>query len=160
MDSSGQFYLFSICLLLGIGIGVLYDGLRLVTAGISLIFNGKSGFLKSFCEFFAFFCGAALFVFLSAWLSFPQIRLYMYLGIALGGLLYLKSWHRILDFLKKVCYNVFIIKYFLPFRNKIHLKRQQRKQIKREKLQAKRLLKMKKIREKRKRSLAKEVKRK
>ncbi len=141
--------------------GVVYDGLRFITSGFSVLFlNGKGGFLKGVCEVLAFLCGAVLFVFLSTCLSFPQIRLYMYLGIALGGLLYLKSWHRILDFLKKVCYNVFIIKYFLPFQNKVRLKRQQRKQIKKEKLQAKRLLKMKNFREKRKRSPAKEVKRK
>ena len=41
--------------------------------------------------------------------NFPSLRLYMWIGYALGGILYLKTLHKIIAFFKKVCYNKAIL---------------------------------------------------
>ena len=40
------------------------------------------------------------------WLRFPVFRVYMWIGYALGGIIYLKTLHRMVAFFKKVCYNI------------------------------------------------------
>lgn len=37
--------------------------------------------------------------------QFPNFRVYMWIGYLVGGIIYLKSLHKIIAFLKKVCYN-------------------------------------------------------
>lgn len=53
--------------------------------------------------FFAFALG---FVALQAWLRFPDLRGYTFVGIGVGFWLYLKTLRIILAFFKKVCYNI------------------------------------------------------
>ena len=76
-----------------------------------------------FCiEIAAFFAFSCVFIMLSTKYLFPPVRIYMYVGILLGAFLYSKTWHRILDFCARTCYNILNVKVFSPFKKKIALK--------------------------------------
>lgn len=104
MDQKSQFKVFCICLGVGFIGGIVYE----LFSWIGLPFGVKKGKNKWLCltldmlfwASFAILCVAASFLF-----EFPSFRVYMWCGYALGGVLYLKSLHRILAFLQNVCYN-------------------------------------------------------
>ncbi len=50
-------------------------------------------------------------------LDFPSLRVYMIIGYAIGGIIYLKTLRRIVAFFEKVCYNK-IIKLIRKAKNK------------------------------------------
>ena len=102
MDSSGQLVKFFTCLLLGFFGGGIYEL-------CSLLALPKPSRLKNllraiadvlFFLVFAVFCIAALTA-----LTFASFREYYYLGFAVGLILYLKTFHKAVAFLKKICYN-------------------------------------------------------
>ena len=84
--------------------GVLYEVFSLVR----LVFRCGRGKRKtlgivldvSFGLSFSLWCIVAAHA-----LRFPDVRVYMYAGYALGLIIYLKSLHRILAFLESLCYN-------------------------------------------------------
>lgn len=104
MDSARQFPVFLLCILIGFGGGILYE----VFAFFRLLFRcekRKNKFLcilpdVTFFIVFAFVC-----VYTAFMLDFPEFRVYMWIGYALGGVIYSKTLRRILAFLEKVCYN-------------------------------------------------------
>lgn len=103
MDTARQFSVFILCLLCGYGGGIIYE----VFALLRLLFRCEKreniiGILLD-VTFFTVFAIAC--VYLSFLLNFPDIRVYMWIGYALGGVLYWKTLRRILAFLEKVCYN-------------------------------------------------------
>ncbi len=53
-----------------------------------------------YCLGFALICIYGAYAF-----GFPDFRVYMWIGYLVGGIIYLKSLHKIIAFLKKVCYN-------------------------------------------------------
>ena len=100
MDAADQIFIFLVCVLVGVASGPLYElcfvfrkiaGARIIAA---VIFDAL---------YFLLF--AAICVFTAVLFSFPDFRVYMYLGNLLGLVLYLKSIHRIVAFLWKLCYN-------------------------------------------------------
>ena len=104
MDTKHQFTAFCLCVGVGIAGGVLYEIVALFR-GIAGCNKGKNKVLGIvldvlFCLGFATLGIAASYTF-----HFPSFRVYMLLGYALGGGLYLKTLHRIVAFFKKVCYN-------------------------------------------------------
>lgn len=100
MAATGLWTFFA-CVLVGAAGGVLYD----VLYPLKLLIRKKAAkFVVAFdAIFFVLFAG--LYVFASVAFAFPDFRGYMFAGCMLGFLLYLKSFHRILDFLFKMLYN-------------------------------------------------------
>lgn len=106
MDSANQFSVFILCTAIGFGGGLLYE----VFAFFRLIFRcekRKNIFLGASFDVVFFLVFAFLCVYTAFFLDFPDIRVYMWIGYALGGLIYAKTLRRILALLEKVCYNSF-----------------------------------------------------
>lgn len=76
-----------------------------------------------FCLLFVCFCTAAGYA-----LAFPDFRTYMWLGYLFGGILYLKSLHKIIAFFEKVCYNG-INKLIKKAKNEKKLFKKERKEV-------------------------------
>lgn len=104
MDTLGQFTFFSLCVSVGFFGGVLYDALSLLKPAI----NGKKKW-KIIVVHCVDFCFWLAFLAVSVWwtyaLEFPSFRVYMWIGYLVGGILYLKTLHKIVAFLKNMCYN-------------------------------------------------------
>lgn len=92
-----QLVVFAECLACGIINGFLFDVLH-----IPVIFLKKMKFLSDILCFFVLF---ALYLLFSIRFHFPDFRLYMFAGILIGWWIYIKSFHRTLDFLCKSVYN-------------------------------------------------------
>ena len=107
MDTKNQFayFLFSI----GIGVvgGLLYELFAPVRA-LCKCDKGKRKTLGFSLDVLYCICVAIVCVLGSAFLQFPDFRMYMCLGWGVGGIIYLKILRRILAFFKKLCYNVLV----------------------------------------------------
>lgn len=107
MDTQNQFAVFGLCILIGFIGGILYEPF----AFFRLVFGCKNeknkiigGILD--CAFWVLF--AIVSVCLSCAFKFPSFRLYIGIGYLFGGIIYLKSLHRIVAFFENVCYNKII----------------------------------------------------
>lgn len=100
MDGADQIYIFLVCVLTGMAGGLLYEPF----CALRRFAGGKTAASLVFDTLF-FLAFAGLCVSASSAFAFPDFRVYMFLGDMLGLILYLKSIHRIVDFLQKVCYN-------------------------------------------------------
>ena len=103
MDTARQFSVFLLCVLCGYGGGIIYE----VFALLRLLFRCDKrekiiGILLDIGFFAVLAIGCVYFAFVQ---NFPTVRIYMWIGYALGGVLYCKTLRRILAFLGKVCYN-------------------------------------------------------
>lgn len=93
MDTKNQFTVFCICIAVGLLGGILYEPF----AFLRMIFGcprGKSrpvGIALDIAFFAAF---TVCTVFVGYLFRFPDFRVYMWIGYALGGIIYLKSLHR------------------------------------------------------------------
>ena len=104
MDTQNQFTYFLLSVLIGFVGGCLYE----IFAFFRLLFGCNRGTRKALglgIDLIFGFAFAILCIFASFWLRFPDFRGYMWLGYALGGILYLKTLHEIVAFFEKVCYN-------------------------------------------------------
>ena len=106
MDSAGQFPIFILCVLFGYCGGLIYE----VFALFRLLCGCEKreniiGILLDVAFFAAFAIGGVYFAFRR---NFPTQRIYMWIGYALGGVLYSKTLRRILAFFEKVCYNMLV----------------------------------------------------
>ena len=104
MDTSNQFATFGLCIGVGFLGGVLYEAFAFFRLLLGCP-RGKNKWLGvsldiAFFIAFAGVCVVAAYVF-----RFPDFRGYMWLGYALGGILYLKTLHEIVAFFGNVCYN-------------------------------------------------------
>ena len=104
MDAKNQFAVFGLSLFVGFFGGILYE----FFAFFRFLFRCEEknrralgGVLDvGFWISFVFFS-----VIWAYFLKFPDFRVYIWLGYALGGILYLKTLHKIIAFLEKLCYN-------------------------------------------------------
>ena len=107
MDSQNQLSIFCICIGIGFAGGTIYEifGFFRQTFRCGQGKNKALGAILDilFCLTFAVFC-----VFLAVLLHFPNFRVYMIVGYAIGGIIYLKTLHRILAIFENVCYNVIL----------------------------------------------------
>lgn len=104
MDTKGQFSVFCICIAVGFVGGLLYEAFGV----IRWIFGCSRGKNKTLCialDILFFLSFAILSVFAAYNFRFPAFRVYMWLGNAVGFLLYLKILHRIVAFFENMCYN-------------------------------------------------------
>ena len=102
MDTFNQFSRFFVCILIGILGGFLYELVSLIAIPVVKKVENILRFLADVLFFisFAFLCIVAL-----NYLIFPDFREYYYLGFVLGLILYLKTFHKAVDFFKNMCYN-------------------------------------------------------
>ncbi len=90
---------------MGFTCGLIYE----IFAFFRLLFGcerGKNKILGGVFDLLFFILAAIFSVICTFWLRFPSIRVYMWIGYALGGVLYAKSLRRIVAFCQNKCYNV------------------------------------------------------
>ena len=97
--SSGQFYIFLACLSFGAASGIF------LSISSAIKFFVKNKIIKIILDAVFLAPIGFLFSLYSLKLNFPSLRGYMLIAIFIGILVYLKSFHIIVAFLKKVCYN-------------------------------------------------------
>lgn len=105
MDGKGQLGVFCLTVAVGFCGGIIYEFFAIFRK-IFGCNRGKNKFLGGifdvlFCLSFAIWC-----IFASFLGDFPSFRVYIWLGYAVGGILYSKILRRIVAFLEKLCYNV------------------------------------------------------
>lgn len=94
-----QLYIFLVCICCGIAGGVIYDVFEYAQAPF------RSRVLKTISELFFCVVFTAFYLVISVRLALPNFRIYMFCGCAAGFFLYLKSFHKTVDFLLKRVYN-------------------------------------------------------
>ena len=104
MDTSNQFSVFGLCIAVGFVGGVLYEAFAFLGFLLGCP-RGKNKILGAVLDVGFFLAFACLCVFAAYLFQFPNFRVYMWLGYALGGILYLKTLHEIVAFFENVCYN-------------------------------------------------------
>ena len=97
--SSGQFYVFLSCVSFGVIGGLVFYLMDF----IKILF--RKNMVKSFIDFLSMIIVSIFYVFYSNMFNFPNIRLYMPLGVLLGLIMYFKSFNIILAKLQKKIYN-------------------------------------------------------
>lgn len=104
MSGQEQLKLFFVCMGIGAVGGVLYEPFGF----LRLLFQCNKKHKKiGVCLDIAFFLTFTAFSVLTAFLlKFPNFRVFWWMGYALGGIIYLKTLHKIIAFFEKVCYNV------------------------------------------------------
>jgi hypothetical protein len=105
MDTKNQFTVFLLSMAIGAVGGLLYG----IFAILRWAFRAKKRKTIGFCLDIGFcICFAVFSVYASFLLHFPAFRGYICIGWGFGGALSLIFLRRIVAFLKKVCYNVFV----------------------------------------------------
>ena len=96
MDSKAQFPAFLVCIAAGAVVGLLYDAFFPLR---------RSKIATAIAD--AAFCvtAAAFYVFISTVCAFPDFRVFTYIGMAAGILIYSKSMRRVVAFFRNMCYN-------------------------------------------------------
>ena len=110
--TKSQFFVFMACVTFGGIIGVVFSISALVKFFI------KNNLLKAVPDVIAFLPLGLLFLQYSHYLSFPNLRIYMILGVFVGLTFYLKSFHRLLAKIAKKFYNIIVKKYQKRNKNK------------------------------------------
>ena len=104
MDAKGHFLCFCLCVGIGFLGGVLYSACSFVRVLFSCP-RGKNKAVGAVVDV-VFFMAFACFCTLGAYvLRFPALRIYMWVGYAVGLVLYLKSLHKVVAFFQNICYN-------------------------------------------------------
>ena len=106
MDSKQQLYFFCLSVVLGFLGGPLYEPFWVIRALLKCA-KGKNKGIGIALDVLFFIAFSVYCVFGSFWCGFPDFRAYMWIGFALGLIIYSKILHRIVAILGKVCYNSF-----------------------------------------------------
>ena len=98
--SKNQFYIFLICVAIGVLFGIIFM--------LGSLFDKKIKIKKIIAikDIFLFIIGVLLFVFISFYYNFPSIRAYMIIGFFVGFILHNKSLGIFLAKLIKKIYNI------------------------------------------------------
>lgn len=103
MDVQNQFYVFLFCIAVGFCGGLLYEIFTFISKAFG---QGKGGKIAVFaCDILFCLSFAAVCVLAGVFFRFPDFRVYMWIGYALGGIIYLKTLRRIVAILENICYN-------------------------------------------------------
>lgn len=104
-----EIFVFLVCCICGIVSGVAYDILYIARCAVCGVYKEaytvKDRIFTAACDLLYMLLFCAVFVFASVVFDFYEIRWYMFLGCAVGALLYLKSFHLIVAFFVKKVYN-------------------------------------------------------
>ena len=98
-----EFGVFAVCVAVGFLMGIIYEPFCFLRK--LLCRKGKRQWISVSADILYFALFSVVAVFTAYTFAFPSFRVYMWIGYALGGIIYLKSLHRILAFLQNVCYN-------------------------------------------------------
>ena len=104
MDTSNQFAVFGLCVGVGFLGGVLYEAVAFFRTLLGCP-RGKNKLFGIALDIAYSIAFGVLCVICAYAFRFPDFRGYMWLGYALGGILYLKTLHEIVAFFGNVCYN-------------------------------------------------------
>ena len=105
MDSKNQLFYFCICLLTGFFAGILYEPFAFLRQ-ILRCNRGKNKILGIAVDILYPILFACICISVQFYLRLPAFRVYMWIGYAVGFIIYLKILRRILAFLQKTCYNM------------------------------------------------------
>ena len=108
MDSKNQLAYFGLCVAVGFVGGVVYEIFALVRLCLGGA-KGKNKILGGALDIIYCVVFAVLTVFSRFCFRFPDFRVYFWLGYAVGGILYLKTLHKIIAFFEKLCYTNVVI---------------------------------------------------
>lgn len=104
-----QAFILLTCILCGAASGILYDVLyvaRVIVCGVDKQnYTVKDRVFTFFCDLIYFAVFTLTFVYMCVCFDFYTFRLYMFIGLAFGTLIYLKSLHLFIAFLIKKVYN-------------------------------------------------------
>ena len=129
MDTKNQIVFFALSVAIGFVGGIAYEPF----AFLRLLFGCSRGKRKSIGIALDILFGltfALLSLFSAFYLHFPAVRGYIWLGYAVGGIIYLKSLRRIVAFFENLCYNR-VVKW--TNRAKLRIKNRRKEKIKRKK---------------------------
>lgn len=98
--TANQIYVFLACVSFGGCSGIIFSVSELFKRFIS------NKWLRFLPDFLAFMVVTVLYVFSAYHMRFPNLRLYMILGVMLGVVIYLKSFHILLAKTFKKAYNI------------------------------------------------------
>lgn len=107
MDTQNQFFVFLLCICVGFLGGILYEPFALARLVLGCE-RGKSKPLGVALDVLYWLCFALLTVLAAFVFRFPEFRTYMWIGYALGGIIYAKTLRKIVAFLENMCYNKII----------------------------------------------------
>ena len=100
-----QAFILLTCILCGAASGILYDVLyvaRVIVCGADKQnYTVKDKIFTFFCDLIYFVVFALTFIYMCVCFDFFEFRLYMFIGLAFGALIYLKSLHLAIAFLIK-----------------------------------------------------------
>lgn len=104
-----QIKIFLICLACGVLSGAVYDFLYIIRRAVSGAPSQKSKkrefICTAVCDLLYVLALSAIFVAASVYFCFPDVRLYMFAAVAIGFVLYVKSFHIIVAFFVNRLYN-------------------------------------------------------
>ena len=123
MDALQQFWVFALCVAFGLGCGLVYEAFALVA--FPFCRRGKRRWVRAIIDVVYFALIAVLAVWWAYVFRYPSFRTFMWIGYALGGIIYLKTLRRIVAFCKKVCYNN-IVKRRLSKKNRTKSSREEK----------------------------------
>ena len=99
-----QFFVFCICIAAGFVSGIIYEFFHFLRLLLGCK-KGKNAWAELSADTAFFIALAALHTLISYLFHFPALRVYMWIGEAVGLIIYLKTLHKILAFLQNMCYN-------------------------------------------------------
>ncbi len=103
MDTKNQFSVFLLCVGIGIFGGILYELFWLI--GLPFCKKGKRKWLRILLDTLFWISFAFIAVLCAYLLKFPSLRVYMCIGYACGGIIYIKILRIIVAFWGKLWYN-------------------------------------------------------
>ena len=103
-DTGNQFTVFALCIAVGFCLGILYEPFGVLRTAFGCR-RGKNKAVATALDMLFCVCCAIVCVGTAYSFKFPSFRVYTWLGYAVGGIIYLKSLHKIIAFLENLCYN-------------------------------------------------------
>lgn len=107
MALQNQFLVFCLCVCVGFCGGIVYEPFACVRVGFRCG-RGKCKPLAVVLDLLYALAFGTLCIFSAYALRFPEFRVYMCIGYALGGGIYLKTLRKVFAFLQNMCYNVVV----------------------------------------------------
>ena len=105
MDAKNQFTVVCICVVAGFVFGIAYA----IVAFIRMLFacpRGKNKWLGVALDIVFWLVFAVYYIVVAYAFAFPNFRVYTWVGYAVGGIIYLKTLHKVVAFLGNLCYNI------------------------------------------------------
>lgn len=104
MDTVHQLPNFLICIGVGFFGGILYEVFSILAKAVGAK-KPRRVILQGTIDV-GFFLAFAMLAIASAYVfAFPDFRIYMWVGYLVGGIIYLKTLHKIIAFFENICYN-------------------------------------------------------